>query len=82
MSSDAVLKTWPQWDGSVDEKMVNLNETGGTPYQQATSFGATVTQFAEPGLENSFSVVDAFEWEAERGKRCEFWKSVADKIFI
>jgi carboxylesterase type B len=82
VASDSVLRNWPKWDSGIDTKMVNLNETGGVPFQAVTNFGATVTQYADPGLKNDFSVVDAYDWEGGRGKRCEFWKSVADKISI
>lgn len=82
VASDSVLKNWPKWDGGVDTKMVNLNETGGTPYTVVTLTGATVTQFAEPGLQNDFKVVDAYDWEGGRGKRCDFWKRMADKVSI
>jgi hypothetical protein len=58
--NDDVLKNWPRWDGSVDTKMANLNETGGVPYQAITRFGAVVTQFANPGLRNDFKFVDAY----------------------
>ncbi|KAF2688723.1 alpha/beta-hydrolase [Lentithecium fluviatile CBS 122367] len=79
---DRVLKAWPKWDGGNDAKMANLNETGGVPYETVTQFGVTVTQFADPGLKNDFKVVDAYDWEGGRGKRCEFWKSMADKVSI
>lgn len=82
VSSDAVIKTWPEWTGGSTTKMLNLNETGGVPYQATTNWGATVTQFMDPGLVNSFSVVNAYSWEGGRGKRCDFWKSVADKVPI
>jgi carboxylesterase type B len=80
--SDSVLKAWPKWDGGMDTKMVNLNETGGVPYETVTQFGATVTQFADPGLKNDFKIVDAYDWEGGRGKRCDFWKSMAEKVSI
>jgi hypothetical protein len=80
--SDSVLKAWPKWDGGMDTKMVNLNETGGVPYETVTQFGATVTQFADPWLKNDFKIVDAYDWEGGRGKRCDFWKSMAEKVSI
>lgn len=62
--------------------MLNLNQTGGTPYVAASNAGVNVTQFTEPGLQNDFRAVDAFAWEGGRGKRCEFWRSIADRIPI
>lgn len=35
-----------------------------------------VTAFTEPGLRNDFTLVNAYEWEAGRGYRCDFWRSV------
>lgn len=82
VSSDATLSKWPAWTGGATSEMVNLNETGGVPYQTVTSFGVPVTQYMDPGLENAFAVVDAYSWEGGRGQRCDFWKSVAGKIPI
>jgi hypothetical protein len=59
--------------------MVNLNETGGVPYEMPSLWG-NITQYMEPGLENDFSIANAYTWEGGRGKRCEFWKSKASKI--
>ncbi|KAJ4289574.1 hypothetical protein N0V90_010903 [Kalmusia sp. IMI 367209] len=74
------LETWPKWVDGTGAKMMNLNTTGGTPYEATTQFGVKVTQFTEPGLENKFGVVGAWDWEGGRGKRCEFWKGMMDKI--
>ncbi|KAH7117916.1 Alpha/Beta hydrolase protein [Dendryphion nanum] len=82
VSSEPAVANWPKWSAGDRSKLVNLNTTGGVPYQAVTQFGATVTQFREPGVENRFSVVDAWEWEGGRGKRCEFWRSLADRISI
>ena len=61
---------------------VNLNQTGGTPYSAANAVpgGTNVTQLGEPGLSNDFSVVNAYDWEAGRGRRCDFWRSVAKVV--
>ncbi|KAF2203674.1 carboxylesterase type B [Delitschia confertaspora ATCC 74209] len=67
---------FPTWEGN---KMMNLNQTGGTPYEKI-QFGTNVTQYMEPGLKNAFSVVDAYTWEGRRGKRCEFWRNMAVKV--
>lgn len=71
--------TWPIW---VDAKplQLNLNETGGTPYQFQTQWGVTVTQFMQPGLKNAISVVPADTWEGGRGNRCDFYRTLAPYI--
>ncbi|KAH7348201.1 Alpha/Beta hydrolase protein [Pyrenochaeta sp. MPI-SDFR-AT-0127] len=74
--SSTVQTKWARGKGA---RMVNLNITGGTPYQAVTQFG-TVTQFQNPGIQNAFPLVDAYSWEGGRGKRCEFWRGIADKV--
>jgi hypothetical protein len=64
---------WPSWN-SGSPQLVNINQTGGTPYTTQLSIGATVTQFRGPGLRTNFTLADAYAWEGGRGKRCEFWK--------
>ena len=80
VGSQAGLERWPRWVAGAGAKMMNLNTTAGTPYEATTQFGVKVTQFKEPGLRNNFGVVGAWDWEGGRGKRCEFWKSMAEKI--
>jgi len=72
---------WPAWD---DEKptMLNLNQTGGVPYSAYAPNGARITQFREPGLRNDFSVVDAYNWEGGRGRRCEYWREIGPFVPI
>lgn len=59
--------------------MLNLNQTGGTPVEIKVS-GVDVTVYQEPGLQNKFDVVNAFEWEGGRGQRCEFWRGIAKSV--
>ncbi|OBT54867.1 hypothetical protein VE04_03758 [Pseudogymnoascus sp. 24MN13] len=70
---------FPAWTASSPQQ-INLNITGGTPYTTVTMFGATVTQFQEPGLKNAFSVANANTWEGGRGARCDFWRTIAGKV--
>jgi hypothetical protein len=63
--------------------MANLNQTGGSPETvdllNATSgvIDGNTTVYVGPGLRNDISIVDAYAWEGGRGKRCDFWLSVA-----
>jgi len=82
VASDPVLQNFPTWAVGQNSQMVNLNTTGGTPYDVPTQYGVTVTQFREPGLQNDFSVQNAYTWEGGRGQRCEFWKNFASKVSI
>lgn len=70
---------WPAWNPS-SPQLMNLNQTGGTPYAFTNQWGTTVTQFQQPGLKNSLSVASATTWEGGRGGRCDFYKSLAPSI--
>ncbi|KAH9905650.1 Alpha/Beta hydrolase protein [Xylariomycetidae sp. FL2044] len=77
---------WPLWtavdggDADVAPQSLNLNQTGGVPYEATTTWGIAVTQYMDPGLQNAFTVFDADAWEAGRGARCDFWKSLAPTV--
>jgi carboxylesterase type B len=70
---------WPKWTLN-NPQMLNINQTGGVPYQAPTFWGTNVTQFMEPGLSNALSVVNADTWEGGRGSRCDFWLGLAPHI--
>ncbi|KAI1619145.1 carboxylesterase type B [Exophiala viscosa] len=55
---------------------IDLNQTGGTPFLEITS-SYNITEYGKPGLQNNISLVNAWTWEAGRGYRCDFWRSVA-----
>ncbi|KAK0712111.1 Alpha/Beta hydrolase protein [Lasiosphaeris hirsuta] len=80
VSAANAASAWPAWS-EAQPSLVNLNQTGGTPYQLVTQWGVSVTQFAQPGLRNAISVVaNANAWEGGRGDRCAFYKSLAPSI--
>ncbi|KAK4937189.1 hypothetical protein LTR10_022094 [Elasticomyces elasticus] len=54
---------------------IDLNQTGGTPFLATTS-SYNITEYGEPGLQNNITLVNAWTWEAGRGYRCDFWRSV------
>ncbi|KAI4235595.1 MAG: hypothetical protein LQ352_008076, partial [Teloschistes flavicans] len=70
---------WPPFTLAAPYQL-NLNQSGGVPFSAAPYPGITnlvnVTQFANPGLRNDFSLVNAYTWEGGRGMRCDFWRSV------
>ncbi|KAK3368698.1 Alpha/Beta hydrolase protein [Podospora didyma] len=70
---------WPAWN-EASPKLLNLNSTGGTPYQFATQWGTSVTQFASPGQQNAIAVAAADSWEGGRGARCAVYKALAPSI--
>lgn len=76
-STTSPATDFPMWSLAAPYQL-NLNETGGTSFS-ATSFASNapnITEFREPGLVNSFEVVNAYTWEGGRGTRCDFWRSV------
>ncbi|KAL1904682.1 hypothetical protein Sste5344_009630 [Sporothrix stenoceras] len=80
--SSNVAADWPRWSGpDGSHTLVNLNQTGGTPYfvQSPTGVG-NVTQYTGPGLQNRFAAEDADVWEGGRGQRCAFWQRLGEKI--
>lgn len=56
---------------------VNLNQTGGQVVSQQVVQGVNASVYVGPGLQNDFSVANAYTWEGGRGYRCDFWRSVA-----
>jgi len=71
--------SWPTWNPS-SPKLLNLNQTGGDPYEFITQWGAPVTQYQGPSLRNSIAVAPADIWEGGRGARCDFYKSLGPSI--
>lgn len=65
--------------------MLNQNQTGGVEVPVNSTLDASLNQLGAkwlvgPGLRNDFEVVNGFEWEEERGERCEFWRRIAEKV--
>ncbi|KAK1625196.1 Alpha/Beta hydrolase protein [Colletotrichum phormii] len=79
VAADNGASQWPVWTAEAPKQM-NLNQTGGVPYEFTTSWGARVTQFMAPGQVNDIQVVSADSWEGGRGARCEFWRRLAPSI--
>lgn len=77
-SAEAVA-AWPPYHLE-QPKMVNLNQTGGEEVAVAYTGSVNVTEYVGPGLENAFTVVDAYTWEGGRGYRCDFWRSMGLKV--
>lgn len=61
---------------------LNLNQTGGTEAIGGLEVASPVptTYLTGPGLQNNFTLVNAYTWEAGRGTRCDFWRGVAPSI--
>ncbi|ORY04947.1 carboxylesterase type B [Clohesyomyces aquaticus] len=79
LTTQTGLEEWPPFT-LYEPSMANLNETGGTPFTVTTQIGVNVTEYREPGLRNALELVNAYEWEGGRGRRCDFWKSVAGLV--
>ena len=60
---------------------INLNVTGGTPFAFNLSYlQRNLTEYREPGIVNNFTLVNAYDWEAGRGYRCDFWRSIGSLV--
>ncbi|CAO2648598.1 Nn.00g078650.m01.CDS01 [Neocucurbitaria sp. VM-36] len=70
---------WPQWE---DKKpvLLNLNATGGVATFIEATEDLKYYLYSDPGVSNRINTADANAWEGGRGKRCDYWKSVAAKV--
>jgi hypothetical protein len=69
---------WPAWTVS-NPMMINLNETGGTPFTIPGAAGP-ITEYMDPGLGNNITLANAYTWELNRGQRCDFWKNLGPSV--
>ncbi|EXJ80631.1 hypothetical protein A1O3_06915 [Capronia epimyces CBS 606.96] len=77
-SNDA--SNWPPFSLS-SPYQINLNQTGGTPFSTSiVQIGRNITEYGNPGLQNNITLVNAWTWEAGRGDRCEFWRSMGSIV--
>lgn len=60
-----------------------VNQTGGQLVSDPNAFPLVSyseflnsTYYVDPGLEPSFSLVNAYTFEQGRGYRCDFWRSM------
>ncbi|TIA58074.1 carboxylesterase type B [Aureobasidium pullulans] len=77
-----ISSEWPQFSASTSYQQLNLNQTGGVLTEGSVEVASPVntTYLIGPGLQNNFAFADAYTWEAGRGARCEFWRSMAKVI--
>jgi hypothetical protein len=74
-SASNPASSWPPFE-IFAPLQINLNETGGVPFSIPEGPGLNVTEFAEPGMTNDITLVNAYTWEGGRGFRCDFWRSM------
>lgn len=75
-NSSSPASNWPPYAIYAPYQM-DLNQTGGTLISYDTGIGDRNSSiYVEPGLENKFTLVNAYTWEGGRGYRCDFWRSV------
>ncbi|KAK4245812.1 hypothetical protein C7999DRAFT_42707 [Corynascus novoguineensis] len=75
-----LVVAWPTWDDETGLGFLNLNQTGGVSYVMPLPWGANVTQFADPGLRNAFTIASAETWEGGRKARCDVYLGLAASI--
>ncbi|CAD6444998.1 f7ce6e87-ce21-4f39-a977-afb9dc6a0e20 [Sclerotinia trifoliorum] len=78
---------WPQWKTSGHEayQMLKLNMTGGeaTKVLWTSADGGVkfnVTENTGSGVKADLAIVDAYDWEGERGARCDFWARIGSEV--
>ncbi|KAF2032351.1 alpha/beta-hydrolase [Setomelanomma holmii] len=76
-ASTNAASTWPVFSNSAPYQL-NLNQTGGTLVNGSATTPSTF--LTGPSLQNNFTLANAYTWEAGRGARCDFWRSMAPVI--
>ncbi|KAL5117487.1 hypothetical protein ACEQ8H_004652 [Pleosporales sp. CAS-2024a] len=75
-ASKNAASNWPVFSNSAPYQL-DLNQTGGTLIPANSTTAAYLTG---PSLRNNFTLANAYTWEAGRGARCDFWRSVAPLV--
>ncbi|OAL05040.1 alpha/beta-hydrolase [Phaeosphaeriaceae sp. SRC1lsM3a] len=75
-ASTNAASDWPEFSNSSPYQL-NLNQTGGTLVPKNST---TQEYLTGPTLMNNFTLANSYTWEAGRGARCDFWRSVAQII--
>ncbi|KAF1944125.1 acetylcholinesterase precursor [Clathrospora elynae] len=76
-ASANAASSWPVFSNSAPYQL-NLNQTGGTLVLPNST--VTTEYLTGPSLMNNFTLANAYTWEAGRGARCDFWRSVGQII--
>ena len=69
--------TWPVYTEE-SSLMVNFNVSGGTPQDTFNLGGFNISQLV--GGEDAFGLIDELSWQAGRGTRCDFWRSLGGVV--
>jgi len=77
--STSPVSDWPPYNFyNGGPYQINLNETGGMPYNYTLTYtGVNTTAYGGQGQRNSFELVNAYTWEGGRGQRCDFWRAAS-----
>jgi carboxylesterase type B len=78
-ASAEAASNWPSFS-ITQPHMLNLNQTGGQESSIAVALGLNTTVAVGPGLQNNFSLVNAYTWEDGRGFRCDWWRSTGISV--
>ena len=70
------ISQWPAFTLAMPYQ-IDLNQTGGVPVEVQVSPDYNVTELWSPGLKNEIGLYNAWSWEAGRGYRCDFWRSLS-----
>jgi len=76
-----VIHNNPGWEAysPTNNIMMNFNVTGGYPVRNVSILGLEGSQ-PEGNVETNNVLVNSDTWDAGRGARCRFWRSVAPNV--
>ncbi|KAI1173070.1 Alpha/Beta hydrolase protein [Nemania sp. FL0916] len=70
---------WPRFTHKKPIHM-NLNTTGGSVELVTVTDRLAYYVRNGPGVVNTFNLADSLSWEGDRGKRCDFWRTVSPRV--
>ncbi|KAI1642154.1 putative carboxylesterase [Daldinia loculata] len=70
---------WPEF--TLENRVqMNLNTTGGDVSKVTVPPYLSYYIRNGPGIVNTFNLTDSYTWEAGRGRRCDFWRVVSERV--
>ncbi|KAK6953882.1 hypothetical protein Daesc_003844 [Daldinia eschscholtzii] len=78
IGSDGNIK-WPEFNLE-DRTQMNFNTTGGNVSPAAIPPYLNFFIRDGPGIVNVLNLSNSYTWEGGRGRRCDFWRSVSERV--
>jgi hypothetical protein len=71
------MMLWPEYSSGLQ---IDLNTTGGVVELVNITYDLSYYVREGSGIVNYFKLVNAVTWEGGRGKRCDFWDAVSERV--